>query len=712
VTVNELIARIKEYDPGADTALVTQAYQFSTRVHQGQKRASGEAYVTHPVAVAAIIAEMRLDVPAVVSGLLHDVVEDTSVTLEEIESQFGAEVAILVDGVTKISRLESTPYENAQAENVRKMLVASAKDLRVLLVKMADRTHNLRTLQHLPPEKQRRIAEETLELYAPLASRLGINWLRHEFEDISFRTLHPAEYENIRQRLSLQRLEREGHIKEITGLLSKRLEAGGMAASVSGRTKSAYSIWRKISGQGLRIDDIYDVVAFRCLLDSDRECYDAFGVIHMYWRPVPGRFRDYIALPKANGYQSLHTTVIGPYGERLEVQFRTHEMHRVAEYGVAAHWRYKKTDDSADAEKERFQWLRQILEWQQTFDDPQEFLSSIKEDLFGEDVYVFTPKGETRTFRKGDTALDFAYRIHSAVGHRAAGARVNGRLVPLRYVLEQGDTVEVITTDDARPTRDWLKFVRSPRARARILSYIRQEDRKRAIALGRELVERDLARFDLDMARLHAEERAQPLFAHFSRRDEDAFLEAVGYGRITTRQMLEFLMPEQDFDSERPRSRFTRLFGLLGRQPRPLVMAEDIDESMVRFGKCCEPLPGEEIVGFLTRGRGVTVHARDCPRLGEGERDRIVSVTWQRGAAAPRHVKLEVVSRDRPGLLANMGQAIASAGVNIERASVRTVGNKANNLFEVTLGNAEDLARVTRNLRRVAGVKEVRRLFG
>lgn len=712
MNVQDLIARIKEYDPGADTALVGEAYRYSASMHEGQRRASGEAYVTHPLAVAAIIAEMRLDVPTIVTGLLHDAVEDTSATLDDIREGFGTEVAALVDGVTKITRLESEPYETTQAENLRKMLVASARDVRVLLVKLADRTHNIRTLQHLSEAKRARIAAETLDLYAPLANRLGINWIKQELEDQSFRILHPTEYEEIRERLSLQKLEREGYVKEVIGLISKRLEAGGIEAEVTGRTKGAYSIWRKMADQGLRIDDIYDVVAFRALVASDRECYDALGVMHMYWSPVPGRFRDYVALPKANGYQSLHTTLIGVYGERLELQLRTHEMHSVAEYGVAAHWRYKSPDDTEQTESERYAWLRQILEWQQHFDDPREFLSSVKDDLFGKDVYVFTPKGEGLTFRKGDTALDFAYRIHSEVGNHAAGARVNGRVVPLRYVMQQGDTVEVVTTGNGAPSRDWLKFVRSPRARERIVSHIRAEERKKAVALGRELLERDLLRYDLDLATLQADDRFSRVLTQFARKDEESLLEAIGYGRITGKQVLAFLLPDETIDLERPRRSLRTLFGLFDRSPKPLVMAQNLDEAMVRFAKCCEPLAGEDIVGFLTRGRGVTVHSKSCPRLAEAERDRLVSVNWQKGASAPRPVRLEVVSRDRPRLLADMTQAIAAASVNIERAHVRTIGTKAMNTFEVTLSSVEDLDRVMRNLRRLAGVKEVRRVIG
>ena len=712
MSVQDLVGRIKGYDPGADTAVVTEAFRFAASMHEGQHRASGEAYVTHPLAVATLIADMHLDVPTIVTGLLHDAVEDTSATIEDIRGRFGPEVASLVDGVTKITALETQSWETAQAENLRKMLVASARDVRVLLVKLADRTHNMRTLLHLPEAKRRRIAEETLELYAPLANRLGINWIKQELEDLSFHALHPTEWEEIRGRLSLQRLERESYVKEVIGLISKRLQASGLDAVVTGRTKGTYSIWRKMAEQGLRVDDVYDVVGFRALLASDRECYDALGVMHMYWRPVPGRFRDYIALPKANGYQSLHTTLIGPYGERLEVQLRTHEMHSVAEYGVAAHWRYKAADDSEQDESERYAWLRQILEWQQHFDDPKEFLSSVKDDLFGKEVWVFTPKGEALTFRKGDTALDFAYRIHSEVGNRAAGARANGRVVPLRYVLQQGDTLEVVTTADGVPQREWLKFVRSPRARERIVSFVRAEERKKAMTLGRELLERDLAAYGLDLAALHADDRFSRVLLHFQKKDEEALLEDMGYGRITGRQVLTFLLPDEAIGLERPRRSLRTLFGLLGRGPRPLVMVEDIDQALIRFGKCCQPLAGEDIVGFLSRGHGVTVHAKACPRAAEAASERMVAVSWQKGANAPRPARIEVVSRDRPRLLADMTQAIASAGVNIERAHVRTVGNKAMNAFEVTLSSVEDLDRVMRNLRRLSGVQEVRRVIG
>jgi guanosine-3',5'-bis(diphosphate) 3'-pyrophosphohydrolase len=711
MNVGELVTKIKGYNAAADVAMVESAYDFSARCHTGQQRMSGEPYVTHPLAVADIIADMKLDVPSVVTGLLHDTVEDTLTSLGEIDASFGPEVAALVDGVTKISRLESDSREAAEAETLRKMFVASAKDIRVLLVKLADRAHNLRTLAPLPVEKQRRIAQETLDLYAPLAHRLGIYWLKSEFEDVGFRVLQPHRYRELHDRLALHRLQREGYVKEITTILAKRLKEAGIEAEVSGRSKSAYSIFTKMQKQDLSYDDVYDVVAFRILVDAERDCYDALGIVHMNWRPVPGRFRDYVALPKANRYQSLHTTVIGPYGERMEVQIRTHEMHRVAEFGIAAHWKYKVSDAEDDSESERYEWLQQLLDWQQHLDDPKLFLHSVKEDLFAEEVVVFTPQGEPRTFSKGATVIDFAYRIHSEVGNHCTAARVNGQLVPLRHQLTPGDTVEVITTDEQRPSRDWLKFVKSPRARERIMSAIKQEDRANAVRLGRELIERDLARYQLDLARLRREGRMADLLRSFARNDEQALLEGIGYGRITTKQVLDHLLPERKQETPRARARLRRVFGFLERQRKVGVVVQGSEETMVRFGKCCQPLPGEDIVGFMTRGRGVTVHAADCGRLDGSDVERRVEVVWEKGARAARPVRLEVTSRDRPGLLAGMSQAIASAGVNIDRAYVRTnTEGRAQNVFEMTLFTARQLEEVTRNLRRVAGVRDVRRI--
>lgn len=721
MTLEDLITQVRAYNPTADIEMVEKAYRFAEEHHDGQKRRSGEDYVSHPLAVAGIIAEMRLDVPAIATGLLHDTVEDTKATLDDVRRIFGAEVASLVNGVTKISKSVAsaaaaasakTTAERVQSESVRKMLVASAEDIRVLLIKLADRAHNVRTLEHLPVDKQQRIARETLDLYAPLAHRLGINWIKAEFEETCFRITRPVEWERVRDKLSLKDLEREGYREEILALLRNCLEEAGIQAEVTGRTKNAFSIHRKMKEQGLRYDEVYDVVAFRVLVDSDRDCYEALWAVHSTWRPVPGRFRDYVALPKANRYQSLHTTVIGPYGERMEVQLRSHEMHRAAEYGIAAHWRYKSPDGREDYEADRFMWLRQLLEWQQNIDDPTEFLMGVKEDLFADEVHVFTPKGDTRSLKKGYTVLDFAYHIHSELGAQCAAARINGKLVPLRYQLQQGDTVEIIPTDDTTPSRDWLKFVRSPHARDKILSYVRAQERSHAQTLGRELLERDLATRQYDIARLSREGRLPELVKHFEREDEGALFEAIGYGRITTRQVLIQLFPDEASRRSKPRRRLSTLFGFLEKTPRPMVVSEEVDETMFRFGKCCEPLPGEDIVGFLTRGRGVTVHSQSCPRLKDADEERRVQVYWAKGARADRELKLEITSRDRPGLLANMSQAIASGGANIDKAYVRTIGDNAVNVFEMRVANVQELERVTRNLRRVPGVKDVRRVFG
>lgn len=710
----DLITRIREYNPTADFAMVERAYEFAADAHTGQKRSSGEPYVSHPLAVASIIAEMKLDVPAVVTGLLHDTVEDTVATLDDIRESFGPEVAALVDGVTKITRMEGGTLEAAQADTVRKMLVASAEDIRVLMIKLADRAHNLRTLHHLKDDKAKRIAAETLELYVPLAHRLGINWLKGEFEEICFRTLQSEACEEVREKLSLKRLEREGYIGEVAALLKKMLQDQGVECVIAGRTKSAYSIYRKMADQGLKYDEVYDVAAFRVLVDTDRECYDALGIVHMNWRPVPGRFRDYIALPKNNRYQSLHTTVIGPYGERMEVQVRTHQMHGVAEFGVAAHWRYKsakETEGRDTLEADRFIWLRQLLEWQQHIDDPAHFLSGVKDDLFTEEVHVFTPDGETRSLRKGCTVLDFAYHIHSELGDSCAAARVNGQLVALRYQLQQGDTVEIVSTEEARPNRDWLRFVASHRARDRIRAYIRNEDRTKAGSLGRELLDRDLARQGTDIERLGDDERLPALIEKFAQGSEDVFFEGLGYGRLTTKQILHELFPDYLDPGDRPRRRLGTLFGLLDGRRRKLVGSTEFDAKLFRVGRCCEPLPGEKIVGFLTRGRGVTVHADSCPRLEEIDSERLVEVHWPKGFKVERALKLEIKSRDRPGLLADMTQAIAAAGINIDKAYVRTVGESAVNVFEMRVSDLREMERVSDNLRRVPGVRQVERQF-
>ena len=714
MTITDLIERVKSYQPTAPVETIQHAYEFSASVHQGQRRLSGEPYLTHPLQVAGIIADMRLDVPSVATALLHDTVEDTLVTLPEIEERFGAEVAELVDGVTKIGQINFTSREEKQAENFRKMLLAMARDIRVILIKLADRTHNMRTLGHLPPERQVDIAQETLDIYAPLAHRLGIYWLKSELEDNALRFLHPEVYYQLKRSVAKKKAERERYLKEVLSILGKRLGEAEVEAEVSGRPKHFYSIYQKMQAQNLLYDQIYDLVAFRIVVDSVRECYEALGVVHASWKPVPGRFKDYIALPKGNGYQSLHTTVIGPYGERIEIQIRTREMHRVAEYGVAAHWRYKgpgATDVPDDGQ--RFAWLRQLLEWQQHTPDPQEFLRSVKEDLFTEEVFAFTPKGDLLNFPQGSTVIDFAYRIHSEVGHHCAGARVNGRIVPLRYQLESGDTVEIVTTNSQVPSKDWLKLVKTSRAKARIRAYVKAQQSARSVAVGREILERDLARHQLDPAALRADGSLDRVAKELGQRDEETLLAAVGYGMITAQQVLARLLPAEEIERRREKSegRLQRLLRLVGRQAKSAVRVSGVEDVLVRFGKCCSPLPGERITGFITRGRGVTVHALDCPKVLESDPQRRIDVQWEDGKGPPRAVKVEVTCVDRPGLLAAMSKAISSAGINITRAQVHGLGDrKAQNTFEVMVTSADELNRVMRNLGRVRGVMRVARV--
>ncbi|TMB20443.1 MAG: bifunctional (p)ppGpp synthetase/guanosine-3',5'-bis(diphosphate) 3'-pyrophosphohydrolase [Deltaproteobacteria bacterium] len=712
MTIGELVERVRAYTPTAPVDVIQRAYEFSASVHKGQRRASGEPYLTHPLQVAGIIADLRLDVPSVATGLLHDTVEDTLVTLAQVEERFGAEIAGLVDGVTKIGRINFTSREEKQAENFRKMLLAMARDIRVILIKLADRTHNMRTLGHLPPERQADIAQETLDIYAPLAHRLGIYWIKSDLEDNALRFLHPEVYYQLKRSVAKRKAEREKYIREVISVLGKKLAESEVEAEVSGRPKHFYSIYQKMQAQNLLYDQIHDLVAFRIVADSVGECYQALGVVHAHWKPVPGRFKDYIALPKANGYQSLHTTVIGPYGERMEIQIRTRDMHRVAEYGVAAHWRYKQPGAEGDG-AQRFAWLRQMLEWQQQLQDPQEFLRSVKEDLFAEEVFVFTPKGDLLNFPLGSTVIDFAYRIHSEVGHHCAGARVNGKIVPLRYQLQSGDTVEIVSTANQQPSKDWLKLVKTPRAKGRIRAWVKAQQSSRSVAVGREILERDLGRHQLDLARLRGDGTLRRVADELGQKDEDTLLASVGYGKLTAQQVLGKLLSPEELERRRERGegRLQRLLRMVSRQTKSGVQVSGVEDMLVRFGKCCSPLPGERITGFITRGRGVTVHTLDCPKVLESDPQRRIDVQWEDGKGTPRPVRVEVTCVDQPGLLAAMSKAISSAGINITRAHVHALGDrKAQNVFELMVTSAEELNRVMRNLGRVRGVMKVARV--
>ncbi len=723
--LEQLLANVREYNPQADTQLITRAYEYAARRHRGQMRVSGEPFVTHPLNVALIIARLRLDVPSIVTCLLHDVVEDTATSLEEIERLFGSEVAQLVDGVTKVSKITFQSKAEKQAENFRKMIIAMARDIRVVLVKLADRLHNMRTLGALAAERRVDIARETHEIYAPLAHRLGIYWLKAELEEAAFCYLNPEGFVAIENLVARTKTAREEYVQAVIGVIKQRLDEAGIKADVTGRLKDFYSIHHKMEEEELPFDQIHDLVAFRIIVDSLRECYAALGVVHASWKPVPGRFKDYVALPKPNNYQSLHTTVIGPRGQKMEVQIRSRDMHRVAEEGIAAHWSYKEGKIEGLRESQRFAWLRRIVEWQQQLNDPHEFLSNLKEDLFAEEVFVFSPKGDVFDFPQGATAIDFAYRIHSEVGNHLAGVRINGRIAPLRYRLCSGDTVEVLTSERQRPSKDWLAHAVTARAKSRIRSWLRAQQAERSRELGTALIEQELGPLGYGVAQLERAGRLDATAKELSYKNAQALLAAVGYGLITAGQVLNKLLTAEELKRWRPDK--AQAGAAIQQDGQPLkgsrrpgaekptasgVLVSGLSDVLVRFAGCCNALPGEPICGFITRGRGVTVHLIDCPVVPRNDPQRRVSVVWQAGADSPRAIRLEVMSVDHPGLLAAMSKAIASAGVNISSAQVRTSEgvSRAHCRFEVSVGNARQLNAVMRSLAEIDGVLKVVRL--
>jgi GTP pyrophosphokinase len=718
--LEHLVRRVQAYNPQADSQLIRRAYEYSARMHAEQKRESGEPYVTHPLNVALIIAQLKLDLPSIITGLLHDVVEDTIASLDEVRDLFGNEVATLVDGVTKVSKITFSSRAEKQAENFRKMVIAMAHDIRVVLIKLADRLHNMRTLSHLERDRQEEIAHETLEIYAPIAHRLGIYWLKSELEDAAFRYVNPTAYATLKAHIARTMAESEDYIGAVIGIISRRLEEAGVKAEVTGRPKNIYSIHRKMQEEGLHFDQVYDLVAFRIIVGTLRECYEALGVAHASWKPIPGRFKDYIALPKVNMYQSLHTTVIGPQGQRMEVQIRTAEMHKVAEEGIAAHWSYKEGGTSELRETERFAWLRRLIEWQQNLKDPQEFLSTVKDDLFPEDVFVFTPKGDVLDFPQGATVIDFAYRIHSQIGQHLSAARVNGRLVPLRYRMKSGDTVEVVTSERQSPGKDWMSFAVTARAKSRIRQWLRSQQAERSIKWGITLIERELEPLGLTVAQLRPGKRFESVLKEFSYKDVDSLLAAVGYGIITAAQLLAKLLTPDELKLYRAEKSPPPVASDNGRTARETrrppsgnaVVVSGVGDVLVRFARCCSPLPGEEIIGFITHGRGVTVHLKGCPHAMVSDPQRRVPVVWKEGEESPRPIRLEVLSIDQPGLLAAMSKTIASAGVNISTAEVKSAGNdgRALSVFELSVGSARQLNSLIHQIAAIDGVMRVGRV--
>lgn len=713
-TLEDVNTAVKTYYPDADFGLIERAYKFSESRHQGQKRKSGEDYIVHPLSVAKILASMRMDIPSIVTGILHDTVEDTPATLDELRKEFGQEIAFLVDGVTKISQISFSTSHEKQAENFRKMVFAMARDIRVIFVKLADRTHNMRTLVHMKPEKQQKIAQETLEIYAPLANRLGISWMKIELEDLSFKYLKPDVYKKISQLVNKKKGERDEYINNLIEIFTDKVSQYGLKVDVSGRAKHFYSIFKKMETQQINFEDIHDIVAFRVMTKKMSECYEVLGIVHSFFKPVPGRFKDYIAMPKNNMYQSLHTTVIGPYGERLEIQIRSQDMHQVAELGVAAHWEYK-SGKLSEKDSSKFHWLRKLVENQESSESPSEYLESLKLDLFMSDIYVFSPKGQIYELPSGATPLDFAYTVHTDVGNKCLGAKVNGRIVPLKHKLRSGDTVEILTGPNAKPNKDWLKFVRTSRAKSKIRALIRSEERDLARDLGQEILEREFKRVGESMKSLEKRKDLEEICGKLSFASFDELLISIGYGKGGADKFINYFFPDAKpvvSNAQESKKKAHVPKNNASRQ-RSLVKIRGLeDEVLVRFGKCCNPLPGEEIVGYISRGRGVTIHKLDCKKVLDLDPNRSIDVIWDLGdTARATMVRIKIFCNDSPGILNRLSQVISGRGINIKSANIRARTDlKATGLFELEVRDKSQLHECIRELERLEGVISVDRV--
>lgn len=709
VRLEDIVERIQNYHPDADVDLLRRAYIFSAKAHQGQTRLSGESYLIHPIEVAAILANLKLDAATVAAGLLHDTIEDTPITSEEIKSMFGEEVAMLVDGMTKLSRMELQSREQREADNFRKMIVAMAKDIRVILIKLADRLHNMRTLKSLPPEKQKRIAQETLDIYAPLANRLGISRIKTELEDLAFMYLNPEAYEDLAQKVNKRRVERESYINDLIEIIRGQLAEHGYKGEVRGRPKHFYSIYQKMEKQGISFEDVYDLIAIRIITDTKVNCYAILGLIHSLWTPVPGRFKDFIGVPKSNLYQSLHTTVIGPKGERVEFQIRTEEMHRLAEEGIAAHWRYKEKSAVSQREEQQFAWLRQLLEWQRDLPDAKEFMETVKGDLFPDVVYVFTPRGDVKELPQGSTPVDFAFSVHTDVGQQCVGAKVNGKIVPLKHVLRNGDKIEVITQTGHTPSRDWLKFVKTSKARTRIKAWLKAEERRRSIQLGRELLEKDLRKHELNPSKIFRSADLLKVANDMSHNTLDDLLAAIGYGKVSAHMVANKIAPDRPHIEPIPKKPPQK-------QAKPSgssMKISGMDNMLIHLSKCCNPVPGDKVVGFITRGRGVSIHTVDCPNVGEltFDKERLVEVSWGDFQPGAHAVKISVRTEDKPGLLANVSSSISAAEANITHAEAITGDDKQATLnFTIDIKDVEHLNRIIKNIEVISGVLDVKRV--
>ncbi|MFN3921412.1 MAG: RelA/SpoT family protein [Caldimicrobium sp.] len=721
VSISKILDEIQSYLPGANLRLVEKAYEWAAKYHDGQLRKSGEPYLVHPLEVAYILAQMKLDIPSIAAGFLHDVVEDCQIPIETIKKEFGEEVAFIVEGVTKLKFL-STGFPDKitkQAENLRKILLAMAKDLRVILVKLADRLHNMRTLDSMPEHKRKLIAQETLEIYAPLAGRLGIDWVKSELEDLSFKYLSPEEYAKLKEEVTKRVEAATDFVERIKSILSELLKEHQIEGRVLGRVKHLYSVYRKLQKYNLTINDldqIYDLIGFRVIVKTVEDCYKTLGIVHSKWKPIPGRFKDYISLPKPNMYQSLHTTVIGPEGKKIEIQIRTEYMDKIANEGIAAHFLYKEGTSIDSSKYKQFEWIAKLIELQKELKNPREFLESLKLDLFPEEIYVFTPKGDVIVLPVDATPIDFAYAIHTEVGHRCVRAFVNEKLVPLDYKLQTGDIVRIETSPHQKPSRDWLKFIKTSRARSRIKQWFKQEERERQIALGKELLQRELKKYAFTLNEFQREPHYSELLRKLSLKNEDEFLTLVGTGKLSPKQIIKLYSEiNKGFPQimeETPQEVISYRKPSEGKLERPgISLAVDGSTDLLfHLAQCCRPIPGDEVIGYITRGKGISVHRSDCPNLKDLDPERILEVKWEKpdGKTYPAH--LHIISIDRKGLLASVSSAIASAEGNILKAEVRTTPDKKA-YFEiyVEVFDKNHLDKIIVNISKVEGVLKVER---
>ena len=734
VLYKELINSVLKYHPSTDISMIEKAYKVASEAHEGQKRKSGEPYIIHPLCVAIILADLELDKETIVAGLLHDAVEDTWMTYEEVEKEFGSEVALLVDGVTKLGQLSySADKVEVQAENLRKMFLAMAKDIRVILIKLADRLHNMRTLQYMRPEKQQEKARETMDIYAPIAMRLGISKIKVELDDLSLKYLKPDVYYDLVHKVALRKSEREQFVGAIVKEVKKHMDDANIKAQVDGRVKHFFSIYKKMVNQDKTIDQIYDLFAVRILVDTVKDCYAALGVIHEMYKPIPGRFKDYIAMPKPNMYQSLHTTLIGPNGQPFEIQIRTYEMHRTAEYGIAAHWKYKESSDGkapvGKSEEEKLNWLRQILEWQRDMSDNKEFMSLLKNDLdlFADSVYCFTPQGDVKTLPSGSTPVDFAYSVHSAVGNKMVGARVNGKLVPIEYEIKNGDRIEIITSQNSQgPSRDWLKLVKSTQAKNKINQWFKKELKEDNILKGKEMLAQYARAKGFKIANYTKNQYLEAVLRKYGFRDWDSVLAAIGHGGLKEGQVFNKLVEAYDKENKKNLTDEQVLEAASETQEKlhiakskSGIVVKGIHDVAVRFSKCCNPIPGDEIVGFVTRGRGITIHRTDCVNvlnMSETDRTRLIEAEWQQPDTKEKEkymAEIQVYANNRTGLLVDLSKIFTVRKIDLRSINSRTSKQeKATISMSFEIGSKEELRSLIEKIRQVESVIDVERTTG